>query len=236
MLKFTCAFYTPHKLSDLSVCQQLAEILTQPPASALKCDSVERAKMSFSVQAMNQCYLDEFSVFVAGKSGFLTHFSDWGPKLSIWRIYFTVKNNLDLWCQWIEDLAQVLPPYFGYACPQEEYNSKHLTLPRPRGISMAEFRQYLPGLYWWTVFGSELREFVEPGIRQKLSDWRVSFLDKNLISVRSSQAPALEDYTHRIEEFQRTAELINPGLFFNPLKTSGYRQSPQLLQALGDQD
>jgi hypothetical protein len=62
-------------------------------------------------------------------------------------------------------LVDELPVLFGGFYSIAEYDAKHLTVRELAGggsaegavgISNAEFRKYLPGIYWLTVFGPEL--------------------------------------------------------------------------------
>ncbi len=232
--RFRCVLYTPKKLSDLATCEALAALLREQHIAARKCDVVERARRPFSAATLRRCYADEHNAFVTGsEAGFVGFFSDWGQTLSGWHFYFDVEGDPAPWCAWLERLARKLPPYFAYLCPQDDYDTRHMSLPGPKGISVPEFSRYLPGLYWMTVFGKELSAGLGRQAFARLLDCQVKRLAGGLTSVRFQGAAVLDGYASRIRTLQKQATRLQPDLFFEPGRSSGYQQVPALLAALG---
>jgi hypothetical protein len=230
--RYRSVFYTPKKPSQLATCKALAPLLKQ--IGAEKCDVVERARKPFSAETLCRCYADELNAFVTGnEAGFVGFFSDWGETLSGWRFAFDVEGDPARWCTWVEKLAVKLPPYFAYLCPQDDYDTRHMSLPGAKGVSVAEFREYLPGLYWMTVFGKDLTAGIGKKAFDQLSDCEVKSLKGGLTSVRFEGPAVLAGYEPRIATLQKQATRLKPNLFFDPKKSSGYQQIPELLSALG---
>lgn len=128
----------------------------------------------------------------------------------------------------MERLAQKLPPYFAYLCPQDDYDTRHMSLTGPKGVSVPEFSRYLPGLYWMTVFGKELTASIGKKAFEQLIDCEVVSLEEGLTSVRFNEAAVLDGYEGRIDTLQKHARRLKPNLFFDPEKASGYEQIPEL--------
>lgn len=232
--QFRAGFYSAHHPSDPATAKALATLLGEKHVAAQKCDTVERAKKPFSAAALAECYSDEGTAFVTGsEAGFSAYFKRW-PNLSVWRFFFDVDDDDPApWCAWMERVAEKLPPYFGYLCPDDEFDAKHQSLPGRKGISVAEFKEYLPGLYWMTVFGKELSAGIGKKGFNQLLDCEVTSLKGGLTSVRFSGPAVLADYQPRIATLQKQAARLKPNLFFDPKKASGYQQIPELVAALG---
>src|SRR5204862_5766600 len=106
-----------------------------------------------------------------GKDSFLGFFKQQPGNLSTWNFWLDVRamrgRKVERWLEWFFRLCSELPILYGFGCSEAEYDAKHRYVKvvpgvgrasGAVGVSIAEFYQYLPGLYWLTIFGPELAQ------------------------------------------------------------------------------
>src|SRR5262249_21168283 len=129
---------------------------------------------------------EEGLLFVRGeKDGFVASFSERREGWANWEIWLNVRAlqgaKMKRWLDWFFSLCGELPVLYGFGCPVSEHDAKHLRVRQTPtggaatgavGVASREFYQYLPGVYWLTVFGPELTKGLGanrikslPGIR-----------------------------------------------------------------------
>ena len=104
-------------------------------------------------------------LFVRGaKDDFLALFTRPRPSLSIWTLWLDVaaiQGEVAILGSGGCSCMRGVSVLYGFAGTEEEYEAKHATSRRPRealwlgwpGASLSSFFEYLPGLYWLTIFG-----------------------------------------------------------------------------------
>jgi hypothetical protein len=169
---FRVSLYTSRDIAEPAVSEALWRRLDNPIVQPRGFDSVERALREFTPsghEAASDLYADEGMLFVrGGKDGFLAMFMATAGALSLRNIWWDVKAMTgpkgDSWLGWLYELCRELPPLCGSGCSVEEYDAKHVVVEaddlgavtRTVGASMADFHDFLPGLYWLTIFGPDL--------------------------------------------------------------------------------
>ncbi len=251
--EFVVTLYTLHQLSDKSVAQRLWSLLSVSLVQPKRYDAVERARKPFEVAAYEEAatlYGDEGVLFVRGdKDGFLAFFSRERHGLSTWRIYLNagaVKGKRrDLWLQWLYDLCEAFPILYGYGCSVEEYEAKHLVvteLPgggrsqKSLGISTREFYQYLPGVYWLTLFGRELHRAFESHWQSVDDLADVRFLEREQVAVRLEAPVFAEDMSQRLMIEREIADVLGAQFFFERSRVGEleFARVPELSEVLGE--
>ena len=109
-------------------------------------------------------------------------------------------------------------------CAKEEHDVKHKivrqlsgtrTATGAVGMSEPEFHQYLPGLYWLTVFGKELVEHFGKPKLMSLPDVVVTELENDQLAVRLSEPVVPDSMERRLEAERRLADILGPQFFFD---------------------
>ncbi|EDX71720.1 hypothetical protein MC7420_2386 [Coleofasciculus chthonoplastes PCC 7420] len=248
--KFQVAIYTSQQLSDPKKMQVLWRLLDDPIVSPKRYDSVERAKISFSpdaVESAAQLYQNEGLLFVRGKKdGFLGVFSDQLHGLSKWDIWLNVSamqgKKRKRWLNWIFSLCGELPVLYGGGFPMEEYDAKHTNVKKlpgggrisgTIGVSILEFYQYLPGLYWLTIFGTELvRAFGESKLLA-LPKVESFSLDSHQVAICLNEPVLPDNMEQRLHSESQLADLVGAQFFFDRNRTGlQFEQVPQLAKTL----
>ncbi|NEQ98561.1 MAG: hypothetical protein F6K30_17875, partial [Cyanothece sp. SIO2G6] len=174
--KFRLLVYTTQQLSEPRVISKLWDLLSDSTVKAKRYDSQERAKLEFDIskaEHASQIYENDGLLFVKGeKDGFLGQFSQYRKGLSIWNIWLNLGamqgRKQHKWLNWMCRLFNDLPALYCGGASLIEFNEKHAVVKEipgggrvsgTIGISTAEFYQYLPGLYWLNIFGSDLVNF-----------------------------------------------------------------------------
>jgi len=247
---FTATFYTLKRLSDVETLRELWQLLDDSLVSPQRFGAVERPKTPFepnSVEVAAQIFRDEGMLFVRGKKdGFLGFFQQQPKGLSTWRIYLNSRamesSKRDRWLTWLFNLCEQLPVLFGYGCTIEEYDAKHTyvqmydnggTATGAIGVAVRNFYQYLPGLYWLTVFGPELVEAFGRSKLEALPDVEVVTIGSNQIAIRLAEPIVPDNMGHRLHMESQLAAMLGEEFFFDRHKTNlTYKQAPQLSRAL----
>ena len=251
--EFLITFYTLHQLSDRNIMRRLWSFLDVPLVQPKRYDSVERARKPFAPELSDDAvslYSREGTLFVRGdKDGFLAFFSRERNGLSLWRFYLNASavqgKKRDLWIKWMFDLCETFPVLYGMGCSAVEYDAKHLALEnfpdggrmrKTYGVSIQEFFQYLPGVYWLTIFGKEL------GLAFK-SRWQlldsisiVKFLAQDQVAVQVNGSVFTEDMDKRLLLERKIADLLGGEFFFDRFRMaeSKLKIVPQLAKVLGE--
>jgi hypothetical protein len=197
--------------------------------------------------AAAQIYDDEGCLFVRGrKDSFLGSFARQSAGLSIWNFFLDVKamhgRKGERWLAWFLHLSSELPVLFGFGCSIAEYEAKHLIIRKlPNGgrvtewvgISVSEFMQYLPGIYWLTIFGSELVEAFTRAKLESLPDVKSFVLNANQMGICLSEPIVHPNMNRRLQTESQLAAILGAQYFFDRNKAGqSFEPVPQLLQVL----
>lgn len=175
--KLVVQIYTDLSLSDSQICQILWKHLDSQHVRPTAYDAVEQAEREFhsdSHSDASELFAEHNRLFVLGaRHDFIAMFANVGNGLSRWNFWRFIderEHQLDQeWLSWLYGLLEALPTVFASVCSKTEYEAKHRytqahdTLPKVRvrgsiGDSIPDFYKALPGIYWLTIFGSDLVE------------------------------------------------------------------------------
>ena len=173
---FRLSLYTTTELSEAAVSQELWTLLARPLISPQSFDTVEHTEMPFrtgAYAAAAELYDNAGSLFIKGQSdSFLAHFSRESNWLSIWDFYVTLdavaNSTNNKWLQWFFMVCKAFPVCSGMdALLRSTRPNIGVRRPSPGGGRVTgwagsiyrRFTQYLPGLYWLTIFGADLAQF-----------------------------------------------------------------------------
>lgn len=247
---FRLSLYTTTKLSEAAVSQELWTLLARPLISPQSFDTVEHTEMPFrtgAYAAAAELYDNAGSLFIKGQSdSFLAHFSRESNWLSIWDFYVTLdavaNSTNNKWLQWFFMVCKAFPVLFGYGCSAEEHTAKHrVRRPSPgggrvtgwAGISTAEFTQYLPGLYWLTIFGADLAQFFGQNLLS-LPGTKAVQIGANQVAIYLDDPVRPPSMEARLRKESTLAEALGAQFFFDRSRTGvKFEPVPTLQKTLG---
>jgi hypothetical protein len=136
---------------------------------------------STSVESLADFFYDNYGFYLKSKSKNLIWFSEFLEEFNMIVIYLRYKKEKALFRQNITDLLKNLPFCMIRGSSEQENAAKHKEIEYQSGeisgigavgISAKEFLQYLPGIYSFTVFSSDIIEFFS---RAKLEGMKIEF-------------------------------------------------------------
>jgi hypothetical protein len=246
---FQVSLYTPQDISHEQTTQALWRILDDRLIDPQRFDSVERAKIEFTPSAFSRAselYADEGMLFVRGLKDsftgmFMQQHGDWGM-WTFWWDANTMKLKGDHWLEWIIRLCEELPPFYGLGCSVAEYDAKHTvvenvpggTATGMMGVSAADFHEFLPGIYWLTIFGLHLAEHFGAKLKS-LPGTRPVALKSGGTAVVLDEPAVPQDLDARLQTESHLRELLGPMHFFDRTQPNAtYQAVPELRRALRD--
>jgi hypothetical protein len=120
---------------------------------------------------------------------------------------------------------------FGNICTEDEYDFKHKVVKEYsygwKGVSIMDFMNLLPGVYWYTIFGKELVEAV--GVEKFKNIPNVIYTEpKNgCIAFHLDEPIDAVDYESRIKLENKIAKKIGENYFFDKEKKEGEYSHPK---------
>lgn len=245
---FRASVYTPQDISRTKSARVLWELLDDPLITPQRFDSVERTKIDFdqeSYDRASEIYGTEGMLFVRGSKDnftamFMRQHGGWG----IWNFWWDVKamtqRKRDLWLEWLFQLCRELPVFYGFGCSVAEFDEKHTsveTVPggsvtRTIGVSAANFYEFLPGLYWLTIFGAKLAGHFDTRL-ESLPHARSVRLGSAGIAVILDDAVVPQDMGERLRVQSELSDLLGTAYFFDRTQQNiEYKAVPELSRAL----
>jgi hypothetical protein len=247
---FRSRLYTQQSLTDTKTLDVLWRLLDEPIVSPQRYDSVERTKIPFRIDAVNTAahlYQEDGFLFVRGRrDSFLGVFASQPRGLATWDIWLDIRamqgKKARLWLEWIFRLCSKLPILYGFGCSVAEYDAKHLnvrvtpgggTATGEVGTSIAQFYRYLPGLYWLTIFGTELVQALDQSKLTSLPDIEAFILDAGQVAIRIDEPVVPENMEQRLRTESQLADILGPTFFFNRHRTDlEFATVPGLIEVL----
>jgi hypothetical protein len=247
---FRFSLYTTLQLSDVAITRSLWGLLNTPLVGPRRYDVVENAEIPFDEGAFEtaaQLYEREGTLFVQGsRDSFLASFSRQTARLSTWNFYLNVKaldgKRGEDWLSWAFDLCRVLPILFGYGCSAEEHDAKHKVkrvlqsggrVTAWVGNSVSEFTEYLPGIYWLTIFGTTLVKHFGRDRLTSLPSTTASEIGAEQIAVRLKEPTIASNRDERLRREAMIAEQLGSSFFFDRnLVGTTFRPVPSLQNEL----
>lgn len=245
---FQIAGYTPQDISRSQTAQKLWQALDSPLVGPRKFDSVERAKFEFTAQGYDEAskiYRDEGMLFVRGsKDSFTAMFMGVPGGWAVWNFWWDVKamtnKKKERWLDWVFRLCRDLPVYYGFGCSVEEFDAKHTSVESvPGGHSTGsvgaaakDFYNFLPGLYWLTVFGPELVDHFGSKLNLLPNVKSVS-LDSSQCAIVLDEPVIPDDMNRRLGVEAELSGLLGEQYFFDRNRTDiEFEAVPELASAL----
>jgi len=250
--EFVATLYTLQPLADARVMQRVWAHLDTPLVQPRRYDVIERTRKRFSPEAYTDAaalYREKgFLLVRGGKDGFVVTFSRVRNGMSVWRFYLNAGavngKRRDLWLQWLFELCEALPVLYGYACSTAEHEARHLVvkdLPggeqfaRMHGDSVREFFQYMPGIYWLTLFGKELHQTFKARWPLLEGQAKVKFLTGGQVAVQLAGPVFPKDMAERLQTGRDIAGVLGTQYFFDQARMGEmeFKAAPELTAVLG---
>ncbi len=173
--KLMVQLHTNLNLGHNATCKILWQHLDDSLVEPKTYDAFEKALKQFNDQSYieaSMLFNKKHQLFVVGsKNGFIGMFSNVGKGLMRWNFWFNIDKQWNqiqpIFLRWLYALVEDLPVLFASACSVDEYEAKHqivqttdnssnIKIRGSIGDKTSDFYHYLPGIYWLTIFGSDL--------------------------------------------------------------------------------
>jgi hypothetical protein len=212
-------------------------------------DSVEQPRKGFDPDGWREAaelYRRDGLLFVSGGSGeFRAMFGPSAGVWSEWELWVELgsfQTDSSGWLEWLFGLCEQLPVLFGYGCSEAEFMAKHSeaetfdnggSVEGWVGSSSPEFRDYLPGLYWLTIFGPELTGHFDVSAVERVGGVGMRRLAQDQVALHLDDPVVPLDMNDRLRKEAELAELLGVEYFFDRnRKDLRFRQVPALLATL----
>lgn len=225
--KFFLEIYTGAPLHERATFERFWSLLSDPLVGAAKWGRYERTTEAFtddSSEAHRIFGLGKM-IFIKGtRDGFLCKIERWRGNLVIINIWwneaaFGREASRARWLEWIFRLLEAHPALFGYGTPQREYDAKHRVETSEStsavGVSHAELHEFLPGIYWMTVFGFELRHALDVERLRDMPGVKVQYLVPDQAVVLLDEPASAADLDARLAKLRAIAERLGAVRFFD---------------------
>jgi hypothetical protein len=165
--KLKISWFMGQRAEDAAMFSRLWSWLQDPFIETQRYDWVERTKKPFAPdpEPARLGFTRGGVLFVTGARDRFTLYVSAQPRgLTMATVYLSYKKWNPEWLGVVDGLFGELPPLYGWAASETEYEYKHRVVDvRPQGIStfvvgvtVAEIYQYLSGIYWATWFGPDV--------------------------------------------------------------------------------
>ena len=244
-MSFMFGLQTLHDVGDPAIAARLWELLERDFISPEGFGSTEDAPESFAGSSAAGAETFEQSrvlLIRGGAAGFQAMFqqqrtgwSDW----SFWVSEAAVKRDTAKWLEWLFAVCAEFPVLYGYGCSEDELNAKHEEIEELEGggiaegtvgLSAEEFGRFLPGVYWLTIFGTELVDHFGMDSLTSIAGTIAEEIDGQL-AVRLDEPPVPADIDTRVDREREVAAKIGAEYFFERGRQE-YAQIPGLVAKL----
>jgi hypothetical protein len=150
--------------------------------------------------------------------------------LNRWRFRIARKHWQTSWIAWFVKLCTTSPILYSRACSFAEASAKHdivQVIPEGRirsqtGASIPELYEYLPGVYWFTVFGRELTEYLDFGAVRSFTDLRILDLGAGQLALQLDSDPFTggTELEERLTRETQIAATLGDDYFFDRDRTA----------------
>lgn len=143
--------------------------------------------------------------------------------INIWMGSLVINKNLSnsisdiiSLIEFFSDKDQII---FGNICSEVEYNLKHKVLTQHsyswKGVSRFDFFKFLPGIYWYTIFGKELVESIGKDKFKNLPNVTYTKPKDGCIAFHLNEPIDSEDLEARIAKEKELAKIIGQNYFYD---------------------
>jgi hypothetical protein len=166
--RFFFRLYSNSELLDAVMFENLWILFSDPLLKATRWGPYERTTEPFTLdhERPHRVLRTTRSVFVSGAAhGLLVQVERIGPRLYVLRIWLDAAAlNRDRtrspWLAWVYRLIESVRCLYGFGTARDDYDAKHVEENEDHrqafGVSLRELSEFLPGIYWMTVFGEAL--------------------------------------------------------------------------------
>lgn len=111
---------------------------------------------------------------------------------------------------------------YGKLCSEKEYDLKHKVTTEWsyswKGVSRFDFMKFLPGIYWYTIFGRELVDSIGKEKFKDLPNVVYTTTEKGCVSFHINEPIENEELEHRVQLEREIANMIGDKYFFDKTK------------------
>lgn len=146
----------------------------------------------------------------------------------------TLNEDLNDVITLLECLAENNQMLFGKICTVDEHDAKHKVTTEHsygwEGTSINDFLEYLPGIYWYTIFGKELVWAI--GEKKMLNISNVVYTNPGdgCIGFYLNETINADNYDKRIETENAIVQEIGRDFFFNKNEKIRYFSHPRVFK------
>jgi len=212
--------YSPSTRLDAESFETLWGLFGEPPVSATRYDSSEPLKQTYDTSKSGEGLelLRNGGLILSGGARTIS-IREQPTGLTYWRFHLDEDEAPAAVVELVERFNEALPVVYGRACGAEEYDAKHKVVDEHsygwEGTSMWDFQDFLPGVYWLTVFGAKLRESFDFVPLESLAGVRLVDLAHDGLCVRLDEPVVPEDMAARLQTERVIAEELGAEKFFD---------------------
>jgi hypothetical protein len=226
-VKFQLGLYTGSALHERARFEALWTLFSEPAVGARSWGRLERTTEPFSPDPAQAFEVLKTAgwLFVSGsKNGFKCMIRRWRGSLygvDVWLTASTLENERrrEAWLAWMFRLIEAHPVLFGHGETGPENDAKHLIETEERmtwlGVSYAEMHQFLPGIYWLTVFGTALSKALPFDRIADMPEVTLRRLAHDQVAVLLNEPPKPSELASRLAVERKVAAVLGDDLFYD---------------------
>jgi len=227
MIKFHVGAYTGSPLYQRDHFDRLWSLLAHPVVGAKRWGAAERTTDLFtsdptaaftSLRRTKSLFVDGardgFQVMVNRVQGSLYDVNIWIAAAAL-----DEEAKRGEWLAWLFRFLEAAPVLFAHGEIKPEHDAKHLNelVDRRRwlGASLRELMTFLPGIYWLTVFGPDLKQTIDVERLADLPEVTLHHLASDQTAVVLNEPPTPRDMAARLVLERRIAGVLGDDYFFD---------------------
>ncbi len=241
--KFHLKLYTGQPLRQRETFEQCWSLFADPLPAGERWGRSERTTEPFTSDpsAAFELFRRAETLFVKGKGDGFLGMLKWNDgrffTVNVWLKPSALgrQSRRDRWLEWMFRLIETVPSLYGYGVSSEEYDAKHLQESKDSrkavGVSLSELSEFLPGIYWLTVFGPELSEAFDFRRLEAMPGVAVRRLLGRQTVVQLDGEPIPADMDERLAVEAHIAQQLGAEYFFDRARGAGPRRAVPAFQA-----
>ena len=218
---------TLNKDVTLKSTRQLVTLFKKPPFNIEKYDRVERAKKEFAIENIGDIHEHlKCAIMLKGKSKNLNASisARFGPLgIMLWTFFLKTSKPLTadfldiVTNPFLQEFQSILPVLYGNCSSDKEHSwlHDHITYYDGggssegwKGCTMDDFLKFLPGIYWYNFFGSELVNALGADKVKAIKDVSVTAFKNGSISFHLNEPADTDDLGARATKLYSIADSL----------------------------